>query len=220
MKTMIAAALGFGLVTSAALAQAPKEAAPKGELSEKSVLKLMDYAWTVLPAKFTTPEGKTIVVDKSKGDAGIPVDTGRDVIKVGYLSAQAQLCELWEEQVANFDALMAREQEKKRSDQQMLYISTLHRMTIHMAAGKMRVVDKGENETQIFLEPIEPAKDACNDDRKKQIREAVLTYIKASPVNIIKGNPPPATAAAPAASAPAATSATSAQPIPAAEKKK
>lgn len=139
----------------------------------------MEYAWQILPNKFTTPSGKVIEVDKKKREqAIIPVETARDVIRVGYNSAQAQVCELWEEQTANFDALMRREDAKKKwNDQQLLYITTLHRMTIHAVAGKIRVVEK-EGELHVFLEPIEPSKTTCPDDKKKKVAEAIDAYVK------------------------------------------
>ncbi len=207
-RTAIAAALVSAVLGApVALAQAETK-----ELSEKSVVTLMNYAWTVLPAKFTTPERKTIEVDKTKRDAMVPIETGRDVIKAGYMSAQAQLCDMWEDQIANYDAMIARERAKSNwTDQQLLYITTLHRMTIHMAAGKMRVVDKPNNESEIFLDPIEPTKDTCNDDKRKKVKEVILAYVKGSPLNIIMGNPPvtsTADVAAPTApTAPAATGA-------------
>ena len=204
---LTAALAGAVLGAPASFAQSPSK-----ELSENSVVTLMNYAWTILPSKFTTPDRKTIEVDKSKREAMIPLDAGRDVIKAGYMSAQAQICEMWEEQSANYSALMAREQAKKKwSDQQLLYISTLHRLTIHMAAGKMRVVDKPNDEAQIFLEPIETKKDTCTDDKRRNINQTITAYVKDSPIGKT-GEPPPEKAAA----APAAT----AQPVPAADKKK
>ena len=172
----------------------------------------MNYAWTVLPTKFTTPERKTIEVDKNKRDAMIPVEVGREIIKVGYVSAQAQLCEMWEEQNANFSAMIAKEQAKKTwSDQQLLYITTLHRLTIHFAAGKMRLVEKGSDELQVFLEPIEPTKGSCTDDKRRSINQTIAAYVKTSPIAKTGEPPPEAVAATP----PAAT----AQPVPAAQKK-
>ena len=149
----------------------------------------------------------------------LPLETARDVIKVGYMSAQAQLCELWDDQAANYDALMAIEQAKKKwTDQQLLYITTLHRMTIHMAAGKLKVVEKGPEEIQVTLEPIETTKDSCNEERKKKIKDTVLAYVKASPLgqNI---KPLPPGGAPPPAAASAAPAAPAAQPVPAAQKK-
>ena len=187
-----------------------KTAGERKQLSEHSVITLMNYAWTILPAKFTAPDRKTIEVDKSKRDAMIDVASAWDIIKAGNLSAQAQLCDMWEAQAANFKARMAREQAtKKWSEQQLLYISTLHRMTIHMAAGKMRVVDKPNDESQIFLEPIEPSKDSCTADKRQKIEESIVTYVKASPLNLLSEPPPETTASVPAAAA---------QPVPASAK--
>jgi len=72
------------------------------ELSDKSVMTLMRYAWNMVPDKFTTPLGKTILVDRSKpSESFVPMETAREVIHVARLSAYAQLCELAEEQRAN-----------------------------------------------------------------------------------------------------------------------
>lgn len=202
-------------LTSLALAVAVLGAAPalaqtqSKELSEKSVTTLMNYAWSILPAKFTAPTGKIIEVDKKKRDALVPVDVARDVIKVGNISAQAQLCDLLEEQVANYQSMMAREIAKKKwTDQQLLYITTLHRMTVHMAAGKLRVVEKGADEAQVLLEPIEPSKDTCSDEKKGKVKDAIQVYVKASPQ---PSQAPTQQGVSPAATQPV-------QPVPAAAK--
>ena len=85
------------------------------ELSEKSVLALMRYAWAMVPQKFTSPDGKMIVVDKSKPKRS---DRAAGYRARGHqawarLSAYAQLCELAEEQRANYQTLMRREEAKK-----------------------------------------------------------------------------------------------------------
>ncbi len=166
-----------GIVACTALATGA-EAQAQGKLSDKSVNTLMEYAWQILPAKFTTPDGKVIEVDKSKRDGNIvPGDNGREIIRVGYNSAQAQVCELWDEQQANYDTLMRREVIKKKwSDQQLLYITTLHRMTVHAVAGKLRVEEKG-GELKVFLEPIKPGETKCSDEQKIKIREAIQAYV-------------------------------------------
>lgn len=177
-----------------------------GGLSDKSVNTIMTYAWQVLPAKFTAPSGKVIEVDKKKQDGAIiPIETARDIIRVGYNSAQAQVCEMWEAQVANFDTLMRIENAKKKwTDQQMLYITTLHRMTIHVVSGKIRVVDE-KGELKVFLEPIEPSKEACPDEKRKKVADAIETYVKANS----GGEQAPAKAVQqPTAAAPATTSST------------
>lgn len=196
--------LGMGLVLSAALsvlcAPTVSAQAPAKELSDRSVTVLMEYAWSILPAIFRHPNGKVIEVDKKnkKAEVLVPVDVAREVIKVGYVSAQAQLCDMLEEQAQNYDALMAREIVKKTwSEQQLLYISTLHRMTIHMAAGKLRVVEKGPDEIQVFQEAIEPSKDSCPDDKRKRVKETITAYAAGAPViPRVAGSPSPATGAA------------------------
>ena len=191
-----AAALGVCAIVCGAAAPAWAQAQGTGGLSDKSVGTIMNYAWQILPNKFTTPTGKVIEVDKKKREqAIIPVEDARDVIRVGYNSAQAQVCEMWEEQSANFDTLMRRENAKKKwTDQQLLYITTLHRMTIHTVAGKIRVVEK-EGELHVFLEPIEPSKAACPDDKRKKVAEAIEAYVKldggASTASTTTGSAPP-----------------------------
>lgn len=179
MKTGVAVISACAIVYGFA-GYAAAQGQPTGGLSDKSVATLMEYAWQILPTKFTAPSGKVIEVDKKnkRDQATIPVETAREVIRVAYNSAQAQVCEMWEEQATNFETLMRRENAKKKwTDQQMLYITTLHRMTIHTVAGKIRVVEK-EGELKVFLEPIEPGKDTCPTDKKKKVAEAIESYVK------------------------------------------
>ena len=207
-RLVIARSLMVGVcaIACSLAATAKGQGQSTGGLSDKSVATIMDYAWQILPQKFTAPSGKVIEVDKKKRDqATIPVDTARDVIRVGYNSAQAQVCEMWEAQEANFDTLMRTENAKKKwSDQQMLYITTLHRMTIHAVAGKIRVVEE-KGELKVFLEPIDPSKEACPDDKRKKVAEAIETYIKA---NTSGEQAPAKTVQQPTAAVPATTSST------------
>ncbi len=59
---------GVGLVGGAVLAAlcSGSVLAQAKELSDKSLACLMNYAWTMTPPKFTAPDGKVIVVDKTK----------------------------------------------------------------------------------------------------------------------------------------------------------
>jgi hypothetical protein len=189
--------LRCGLVGAVALAGVATnaDAQAQSKLSDKSVHTLMDYAWQILPSKFTTPAGKVIEVDKSKREENIvPMESGREIIRVAYSSAQAQVCELWEEQQNNFDTLMRREiARKKWTDQQLLYITTLHRMTIHAVAGKLRVEEKA-GELKVLLEPIKPGEGKCTDEQKASVRQAIVAYVNIdAPAQ--KGAPetPPAT---------------------------
>ncbi len=156
------------------------------ELSDKSIETLMNYAWVITPPKFTTPDGKTIEVDKSKRDqVAIPLDVGRDVVKVGRLSANAQICGLPEEQAANYQTMMAREIAKKKwSDQQLLFISQLHLFTVMMMTGGVKVVDRGEKEgdKEIVIDNQKldkPKADACSDAERGKVKEQLKAYLDA-----------------------------------------
>lgn len=191
------------------------------ELSDRTVKVLMEYAWQILPDKFKAPGGKVIEVDKKKRDENmIPVDVAREVIRVGYNSGHAQLCELWEEQTANFNTLMRRETAKKKwTDQQILYITTLHRMTIHASTGKLRIEDK-EGEIKVYLEPLVPGKDKgadCNDERKKRISANILAYLQIDNSTVATATAPPPPGAAPTGVVPAHPTPTSA-PAPSPKK--
>jgi hypothetical protein len=177
MQALAIAALG--VVLAAALAPAaPAMAADK--LTDKSIKVLMNWAWLTLPNKFTTPEGKVIVVDKEKKDEVIvPVDVARHIIEIARLSAHAQICQLVDKQVENYQTLMKSEEKKKQwTDQQMLYIHNLHTFTVQLLAGGMTVkIEDGdtiiEKNSGPQAEPVE-----CSDDQKKQVINEIDQYIK------------------------------------------
>jgi hypothetical protein len=157
------------------------------ELSEKSVQVLMQYAWALTPPKFTSPNGKTIEVDKSKPkDVIVSVDTAREVIKVARLSAYAQLCNLVEEQRANYQTMMRREEVKATwTDQQLLYISQLHLFTVMTLTGKVQIVEK-EGDKQVVVQEGKAHASSCSDTERDRVKAQITAYINA---------PPPATAA-------------------------
>jgi hypothetical protein len=87
---------------------------------------------------------------------------------------------MWEEQTINYDAMIRILRSKHNwSDQQLLYITTLHRMTIHMAAGKLSVSEKN-GEQIVSLNPIEPSKATCNDEERKHVKEIVAQHVEAA----------------------------------------
>jgi hypothetical protein len=175
------------------------------ELSEKSVLALMRYAWSLVPQKFTTPQGKVIEVDKSKpSDSVVPMETAREVIRVARMSAYAQLCELPEEQRANYQTLMKREEGKKWTDQQMLYINQLHLFTVMTLTGKVQLVEK-DGDKQVVVQEGKPVKtESCTDTERKKVQAQIMAYVSSTP-------PPAAKPAAPAQA--------KAQPTPTSQKK-
>jgi hypothetical protein len=193
----------IGAIVLAVGTVGPSSAQTK-EMSEKSVLALMRYAWALVPQKFTTPQGKVIEVDKSKpSESVVPIETAREVIRVARMSAFAQLCELPEEQRANYQTLMKREEEKKWSDQQMLYINQLHLFTVMTLTGKVQLVEK-EGDKQVVVQEGKQAKaDSCTDTERKKVQAQIMAYVSSAA--------PPAAANTPPAKA--------AQPTPASQKK-
>ena len=167
--------VGAGIACAVALAVGPASASAQNkELSDKSVAMLMHYAWTMTPPKFTTPTGKVIEVDKSKkNEVVVPVDVARDVIKVARLTAFAQLCDLPEEQAANYQTFMRREEAKaKWTDQQLLYISQLHLFTVMTMTGKISVVQE-EGDKQVIVQEGKTMKsETCTDTEKQKIQAA------------------------------------------------
>ncbi|MEZ5776340.1 MAG: hypothetical protein R3D33_17015 [Hyphomicrobiaceae bacterium] len=169
----------LGLVTALVVGQTPARAAG-ADLKPESVRILMDYAWAVLPDKFTTPTGKVIKIDKTKKDeVMIPVEVAQEVIKVAWLSARAQSCKLLEAQVANYRTMMQVEENKKQwTDQQMLYISQLHLFTVMWLTGNVKITEKdGEKEVVVEDGAAEKADEApCTDEQKKEIEQLVVDY--------------------------------------------
>src|SRR6478672_2422628 len=208
-----AALLWAGALVGAITAPA---SAQNKELSDKSVLTLMRYAWGMVPEKFTTPLGKTIIVDKSHASESIvPLEIAREVIRVARLSAYAQLCELPEEQRANYQTLMRREEAKSKwSDQQMLFINQLHLFTVMTLTGKVQLVEK-DGDKQVIVQEGKPVKtETCTDTERKKVQDQVMTYVNSAP--------PPAAPAAAATAAPppaAAPPAKRAEPTPTSQKK-
>jgi len=202
---------GIGAVLALAAACGPASAQNK-ELSDKSVLTLMQYAWSLVPNKFTSPDGKVIEVDKSKpSEVVVPMDTAREAIKVARLSAYAQVCDLIEEQRANYHTFMKREEAKgKWSDQQLLFINQLHLFTVMTLTGKVKLVEK-DGDKEVILNSDKPEKaPTCTDTEKKKVESQIKSYVAA--------NVPPAPAA-PATTATNPPAAAATQVKPASQKK-
>ena len=173
-----AAGLALGTVV---LMIAPADAQ---ELSERSVKTFMDYAWSLTPSKFTKPDGTSVEVDKKdRSKAEVPVETAREVIMVGRLTAHAQICELPEDQVANYRSLMRREDAKKKwTEQQMIYINQLHLTTVMLLTGKIRLVEKRDGEKDVVIdEPKAEKAQTCTDEQRKKVKELIAAYVATGP---------------------------------------
>ena len=144
-RACVAAWVGFSVAASVAWPAAAQQQ-QKGQISDKSVVILMDYAWALTPEEFTTESNKIIRTDKNKFDqVKLPLDDAREVIRVGRLSAQAQMCELIEAQTANYEALMAREVARSKwTDQQLVFINKLHLFTVMFMTGQAKPVKEAE----------------------------------------------------------------------------
>jgi hypothetical protein len=199
-----AAALMLGTAAMPAAAQ---------DLSEKSIRSFMEYAWSLTPQQFSKQDGTVIVIDKKKKqDVMVPIDVAREVIRVGRISAHAQICGLSDHQVINHRSLMKREEEKKSwSDQQLVYINQLHLTTVMLLTGKIRLVEK-DGDKEVVIDDGKSAQQTCTEEQKAKVRDVIIAYVEAGPnfkVNVapIAGGPqapPTATGSTPAAAAPAA----------------
>ena len=195
-------AIGAGLVAAmaAAASAAPAVAAGEGELSDKSVQVFMDYAWGLTPQQFSKQDGTIIVVDKSKrAEVMIPLEEAREVIRVGRISAHAQICNLPDDQALNHRSLMRRELDKKKwSDQQTLFINQLHLTTVMLLTGKIKVVEK-QGDKEVVVDEKAPPTQTCSDEQKAKVKELITAYVKAGPALASASEAPKGAAPAPAA---------------------
>jgi hypothetical protein len=163
------------------------------DLSEKSMKTIMEYAWAFTPDRFTRPNGETIEIDKKKKDSVVvPLDTAKEIIKAGRLSAHAQTCRLLEEQVLNHRSLMKREEMKNKwSPQQIVYINQLHLITVMLLTGKVKLVAKGEGKKEIAAEKSnEPSGQSCTPEQAAKVKELITAYVKSGPP-VSLGKAPP-----------------------------
>lgn len=175
---------------AALLAIAPGPASAQEEMSEKSVKTVMEYAWLQLPAQYTTKDGKTIITDKKNRDAVVvPIDEAREIIKAGYRSAHAQICDLKEDQLLNRTSLVRREADKKKwTDQQMLYIQQLHLTTVMLMTGTVKVVEKIDGKDVVTDEKPGAKIGTCSDEQRTKVKDAIATYIKSGPAVTLTNN--------------------------------
>ncbi len=183
MRAMIMAKrIGVGAAILAGMAMAPMASAAEGDLSDKSVQVIMEYAWSLTPAQFSKKDGTVIMVDKKKPEtAMVPLDVAREVVRVGRLSAHAQACNLPEEQVMNHRSLMRREVEKKKwSDQQELFINQLHLTTVMLLTGKIKLVEKDGDKEVVVDEKQAPAQ-TCTEEQRQKVKDLITAYVKSGP---------------------------------------
>lgn len=186
---------GIGSIGVAVLVAAATPVSAQ-ELSEKAIRTFMDYAWSLVPAQFTKPNGQVIQIDKKKKEEVlIPEDVAREIIRVGRFSAHAQVCNLPQEQVDNYQSLMRREEvSKKWTPQQMIYINQLHLTTVMLLTGKIRRVEK-EGDTEVKVEESKAQTQTCTDEERSKVKEVIAAYVKAGPPAPVTTGSTPAAAA-------------------------
>jgi len=202
---------GAALVCAAAIAlMSGGSVLAQGKLkrwSDESVQCAMEYAWQLTPSPYTGPDGKTIVVDKTKKkQVDVPLEVGREAVETGRVSALAQVCGLPEEQISNQRTFMRREEVKgKWSPQQLLYIRTIHLATVMLLTGQLDAKDLDTGKKFTSDEPVpvcagaqvverKPPKRTgpCPEEHKEQVRKLVSSYVDAKPAA-----PPPSKTAEP-----------------------
>lgn len=172
-------------------------------ISDEAVKSFMNYAWAQVPGQYTTEQGETILIDKTKqNEVVIPVNAARDVIIAAWRSYRAQICNMPEEQAANYRSLVARENAKKVwSRQQGVFIMTLHLTVVQLMAGKVKIVETKDGkvleETELPGKSVKP----CGPEEKVRLKEMITAYVKSGPVSTAG---PPAAASADASSQSAA----------------
>ncbi|MGH1417650.1 MAG: hypothetical protein ACRBCJ_02205 [Hyphomicrobiaceae bacterium] len=194
-----------GLVAVALVNVAMTGPATAQELSEKSVKTFMDYTWSLVPQQFTPPNGgKTILIDKDKkSEVIVPVDVAREIIRVGRLSAHAQVCDLPKAQLFNFRSMMQRELNKKTwSQQQLVYISQLHLTTVMLLTGKIKLIEKKDGK-EVVIQESKTASTTCTNEQKKKVLKVITAYVDAGPnFKVAVPKPEPAAGKEKAAGAP------------------
>ncbi len=210
-----AASAVLGALTALAVVGVPMKAAQaqqQPELSQKSIETLMEYAWAITPDRFTKPNGVTVEIDRNnRKNVEVPVDTAREVIRVGRLSAHAQVCDLKEEHALNFRTMMAREAIKKKwSEPQMVFMNQLHMVTVMLLTGQLKLIEREEGKEAAVSEETVGKQSSCSAEQKAKVKEALTAYLKAGAQLDTAAAPPPAQSPG----VPPATPASAAQPAP------
>jgi hypothetical protein len=165
-------------------------ASAQEQLSEKATRAFMEYAWSLTPEAFTKPNGETIQIDKKKKDEVlVPLDTARDVIRVGRLSAHAQVCDLAQDQSDNHNSLMQRElASKKWTPQQIVYINQLHLTVVMLLTGRIKLVE-GDGGKEVVIEEAARQAQTCSAEQKQKIKEMIAAYVKTGPAMAARAAP-------------------------------
>jgi hypothetical protein len=158
-------------------------AAMAEELNDKMVNWLMNYAAAGMLPKYTTQEGKVVTIDRTKPDEFlIPVEDARQVVKVAYNTARAQICHMKDEEIANSEALVKHAiVSKKWTDKQLLYIRQLQLFVVQITVGSVTIkqVDEKSQTLQVLPTPDNLKKPRpCDDAEAQKLASTIDAYVK------------------------------------------
>lgn len=115
-------------------------------MSDSAVRVLQTYAFSIIPAETTGPDGKVVKTDKADPNKFfIPSDDARRVIRAATRTAYAEVCQLPELGRANFETLIKGEEARKTwSPQQLQMIRALHVFSVSYFTGNIKITAKEE----------------------------------------------------------------------------
>jgi hypothetical protein len=154
--------------------------AGKNDLSPKSVTLITGFALTTIPSEITTPDGKVLKIDKSDpSKLVVPFEDAKHVIKVAYMSAKAQNCDMSSEQSDNYNFMISQERAKKKwTEEQMLFINRLHLFTVMWLTGNVKITENdGKQEAKVSsgMEAAPPKK-VCTPEDKANLRKEIEAF--------------------------------------------
>ena len=185
----LAAALFVALLAPLGIAQ---EAKKKGGPSDRAVRVLVSYTWQTMPEEIQKPDGSMVTVKGQDVDKFmIPMEDARRVVLIANRTADAQLCDLPQHQVANHRTLMKKETESKRwSDEQLAFIHMLHLVTvgtrtadrIEASDGGVAQGDASEAEKQEMKEIVKrQQRYDCTDERRERVKQQIESFVGRPP---------------------------------------
>ena len=189
-------------------------------LSDSAVRVMSTFALSILPDQVPDPSGEMVKLDKSDPNKYlIPLDDARRVIRVATRSAYAEVCQLYELEKANFDAMIRTERMRAWTAEQMMFLHALHTFATSYFAGNVKITEQADdaksnsmakegaaaaNNANGAATAITTKKLECPPGQKEKVTAAINAYVQsAPPPDAAAAAPPPAAAAPQAAPAPA-----------------
>ena len=132
--------------------------------------------------RYTTPEHKVVTIDKKKPEEfQIPLEDARQVIKVAYNTARAQVCHLKDKEAENSEALIKHAQmANKWTDKQLFFIRELQLFVVQITVGTIRITQEGDNKKIELMPKTETLSKVhpCNEDEAKKLTDTIDAYVK------------------------------------------